>query len=75
MSKPGPGPARIWLVVGLVYLIVVAHVFLRLSDMPIGLKLTFTALNAAGWTIVLVPILFVDRWLNTIQKCNQDKDM
>lgn len=62
---------RILLVAGLVTVIVVAHIFLWLSDMEFGLKLTFTVLNAIGWAIVLVPILFIDRWLDAIKARNK----
>ena len=63
---------RKWLVLTLVALIVIAHVFLWRSDMPAHLKLTFTIINAAGWTIVLAPILLIDRWLEAIQRRNRD---
>ncbi|WP_187428182.1 phenylalanyl-tRNA synthetase subunit beta [Roseobacter fucihabitans] len=56
----------------MVCLIVVAHVFMWLSDMPRDLKIAFTVLNAAGWTIVLAPILLVDRWLASIRSRNRD---
>ena len=58
---------RVYLVLALVILIVIAHVFLWRSDMPGHLKLTFTILNAIGWTIVLAPILLIDRWLDAIR--------
>lgn len=58
------------LVIAMVTLIVIAHVFLWRSDMAAELKLTFTILNALGWTIVLVPILFIDRWLDAIKRRN-----
>ncbi|MEX0370159.1 MAG: phenylalanyl-tRNA synthetase subunit beta [Tateyamaria sp.] len=63
---------RTWLVLALVILIVIAHVFLWRSDMPTHLKLTFTIINATGWTIVLAPILLIDRWLDAIQRRNCD---
>ncbi len=59
--------SRVLLVVVMLCLIIVAHVFMWLSDMPRDLKIVFTVLNAAGWTIVLAPILLVDRWLASIQ--------
>lgn len=62
------------LVAAMVALIVVAHVFLWLSDMEPGLKLTFTILNAIGWTIVLAPILLIDRWLEAIKRRNRHDD-
>lgn len=61
-----------WLVAGMVCLICVAHVFLWRSDMPPELKMTFTMLNALGWSVVLVPILFVDRWLDAMRRRNRD---
>ncbi|MBY5934662.1 phenylalanyl-tRNA synthetase subunit beta [Tateyamaria omphalii] len=63
---------RKWLVLTLVTLIVIAHVFLWRSDMPTHLKVTFTIINATGWTIVLAPILLIDRWLEAIQRRNGD---
>lgn len=63
---------RVYLVIVLVCMIVVAHVFLWRSDAPRYLKLTFTILNAVGWTIVLAPILLIDRWLAAIQKRNNN---
>jgi predicted MFS family arabinose efflux permease len=62
---------RALLVAVLVLLIIVAHVFLWRSDMPTGLKLTFTILNALGWTIVLAPILLVDKWIDAIRDRNR----
>lgn len=62
------------LVFGLVILIVIAHVFLWRSAMDPALKLTFTILNAIGWSIVLVPILFIDKWLDSIKKRNAETD-
>ncbi|WP_263844020.1 hypothetical protein [Roseobacter sinensis] len=59
--------SRVLLVAVMLCLIIVAHVFMWFSDMPRDLKIVFTVLNAAGWTIVLAPILLVDRWLATIQ--------
>ena len=61
---------RALLVAVLVVLILVAHIFLWRSDMPTGLKLTFTILNAIGWTIVLAPILLVDKWIDAIRDRN-----
>ncbi|MEM9636272.1 MAG: phenylalanyl-tRNA synthetase subunit beta [Pseudomonadota bacterium] len=64
---------RIMLVAVMLCLIIVAHVFMWLSDMPRDLKIVFTVLNAAGWTVVLAPILLVDRWLGAIQhKADED---
>ena len=55
-------------------LIVIAHVFLWRSDMDTGGKLAFTLVNALGWAIVLVPILFVDRWLEAVKRRNSDRE-
>ncbi|MEM8851701.1 MAG: phenylalanyl-tRNA synthetase subunit beta [Pseudomonadota bacterium] len=52
----------------LVTAILVAHVFLWMSEMPTGAKLTFTLLNAVAWSLVLVPIWLVPRWLDAIQR-------
>ena len=38
--------------------------------MPFGLMLTFTILNAIGWTIVLAPMLLIDKWLDSIKARN-----
>ena len=62
------------LVLILVTLIVIAHVFLWRSDMAAGLKVTFTILNAIGWSIVLLPILFIDKWLDAIKRRNAETD-
>jgi len=61
---------RIVIVGVLVTLIVIAHIFLWRSGMDTGLKLTFTILNAIGWTIVLAPMLLIDRWLDAIKSRN-----
>ena len=63
---------RYALVLTLVTLIVIAHIFLWRSEMETGAKLTFTLINAAGWTIILAPILLVDRWLDAIKARNRD---
>ncbi len=65
-------PMRRAIVILLVTLIVITHIFLWRSDMPTHLKLTFTLINATGWTIVLAPILLIDRWLDAIQRRNRD---
>ncbi|WP_415922073.1 phenylalanyl-tRNA synthetase subunit beta [Tateyamaria sp. SN6-1] len=65
---------RLALVLALVTLIVIAHVFLWRSEMVFGLKLTFTILNAIGWAIVLLPILFIDKWLDAIKRRNSETD-
>ncbi|MEQ3708089.1 MAG: hypothetical protein ABNH38_07090 [Tateyamaria sp.] len=41
--------------------------------MPGHLKLTFTILNAMGWTIVLAPIMLINRWLDATKSRNVDK--
>ena len=64
---------RVYLVLFLVTLIVIAHIFLWRSGMAFGLKLTFTILNAIGWSIVLLPILFIDKWLDSIKRRNAEK--
>ena len=64
---------RVHLVLGLAAVIVLAHVALWLADQPIGMKVTFTAINAVGWTIVLAPILMVDRWLEAMRKRHEDR--
>ncbi|MFL4469779.1 phenylalanyl-tRNA synthetase subunit beta [Tateyamaria armeniaca] len=61
---------KYYLVAIMVALIIIAHVFLWLSDMEPGLILTFTILNAIGWSIVFLPILFIDRWLDAIKRRN-----
>lgn len=61
---------RAALVTVLVFFIVIAHILLWRSDMPFGLILTFTILNAIGWTIVLAPMLLIDRWLESIKERN-----
>ena len=65
---------RLALVLFLVTLIVIAHIFLWRSSMAFELKLTFTLLNTIGWSIVLLPILFIDKWLDAIKRRNSDKD-
>lgn len=65
---------RYYLVGAMVLLIVIAHVFLWRSDMDPVLKLTFTILNVIGWAIVLLPILFIDKWLDSIKKRNAETD-
>ncbi|UYP67117.1 phenylalanyl-tRNA synthetase subunit beta [Thalassobacter stenotrophicus] len=65
---------RGWLVTGLVVCIVLAHVALWRSGMDTSTKLAFTVLNAIGWTIVLAPILLVDKWLDAKRGHNQDRD-
>lgn len=62
---------RLYLVLAMVTLIVVAHIFLWRSDMDAGLKLTFTVINAIAWTIVLAPILLIDRWLDAVKRRNR----
>ena len=64
--------SRAVLVAVMVCLIAVAHIFMWFSDMPRDLKIAFTILNVTGWTIVLTPILLVDRWRNGIKDQNKD---
>jgi hypothetical protein len=59
-----------YIVLSLVTLIVIAHVFLWLSDMPTGQKLMWTALNTVAWTIILAPVFLVDRWLDALRQRN-----
>ena len=65
---------RVYLVLFLVTCIVIAHIFLWRSGMAFGLKLTFTILNTIGWAIVLLPILFIDKWLDSIKRRNAERD-
>ena len=65
---------RGWLVIGLVVCIVLAHVALWRSGMDTSTKLAFTVLNAIGWTIILTPILLVDKWPDAKRGQNQDRD-
>jgi hypothetical protein len=55
------------IVLTMVALIVVAHVFLWRSDMPMGEKLMWTGFNTLAWTIILAPVFLVDRWLDSIR--------
>jgi hypothetical protein len=75
MSLPMPAKRRLrrstLIVLTMIALIVVAHVFLWLSDMPLGQKAMWTALNALGWAIVFAPIFLVDRWLASVQARNE----
>ncbi|MEP2654660.1 MAG: hypothetical protein ABJH07_02705 [Sedimentitalea sp.] len=65
---------RVLLVAVMLVLIIVAHFFMWFSNMPPDLKIVFTVLNVAGWTIVLAPILLVDRWLAAVQhRVSQDE--
>ena len=36
------------------------------------MKLMFTVLNAAGWTIVLAPIFLVNKWIKAVEAKNAD---
>ena len=65
---------KIYLVATMVGLIVIAHVFLWRSARDPGLKLTFTILNVIGWSIVLAPILLIDRWLDAVKRRNRSDD-
>ncbi len=49
-------------VIVLITLIVGAHIAMWTSDMPRSLALKLTALNAAGWAVVLLPAWAVSKW-------------
>ncbi|MEL6511322.1 MAG: phenylalanyl-tRNA synthetase subunit beta [Pseudomonadota bacterium] len=52
-------------VIALLTLVVIAHVFLWLSDqMPFETKWRLTVINALGWAAVLIPAYGVGRWLD-----------
>lgn len=55
---------------GLVCLIFVAHVFMWRSDMDPTMKVVFTIINFTGWTIVLAPIILVNKWMKTVEDQN-----
>lgn len=61
-------------VLALICLIVVAHIFLWRSDMELEQKITFTALNTIAWTIVLAPVFLIDRWLESVQRRNKERN-
>lgn len=64
---------RIGLAVLLAF-IVTGHVFLWLSpDVPTDAKIRLTAINALGWSIVLLPAWAVGKWLETHQGLNARK--
>ena len=65
---------RGWLVAILLFFIVLAHIALWRSGMETSTKLAFTVLNAIGWTIVLAPILLVDKWLEAKRGQREDPD-
>jgi len=65
---------RVILVSVMVLFIVIAHIFLWLSDMATHLKVIFTVINIAGWTVVLAPILLIDRWLEAVKARNSDAE-
>jgi hypothetical protein len=46
----------------LILLIVGAHIALWTSDMPRDLALKLTLINAAGWTVILLPAWAVSKW-------------
>ncbi len=56
----------------LISAIVIAHVFMWRSEMEPAMKLMFTVLNAAGWTIVLAPIFLVNKWIKAVEAKNAD---
>ena len=49
-------------VIALIILIVGAHILMWTSDMPRSLAFKLTALNAAGWAVVLLPAWAVSKW-------------
>jgi hypothetical protein len=55
----------------LLAVIVAAHIALWLSDLDSAAKLRLTIFNAAGWAVVLGPILLVGRWLRAIEERNR----
>ncbi|MEM9754979.1 MAG: hypothetical protein AAF914_03245 [Pseudomonadota bacterium] len=75
-AGPAPRPSRRRaVIVGIIVLaIVIAHVFLWRSDMPVGQKAMWTVLNAISWTVILAPILLIDRWLAAIQSRNAGRE-
>ena len=58
-------------VLALLALVLGAHGLLWASDMPAGTKWRLTALNAAGWAVVLGPIWLVGRWLDATARLNR----
>jgi hypothetical protein len=64
---------RKYLVAAMIVAIVIAHVFLWRSDMATSLNLSFTIINGVAWTIVLAPILLIDRWLAATKRRNADE--
>lgn len=58
----------------LLAVIVAAHVVLWMSDVDPAIKLRLTLLNAAGWTVVLAPILLVGRWLRAVEARNAEAE-
>lgn len=54
--------------------IVGAHVALWASDMPGEAKWRLTALNAAGWAVVLLgPAWLTSRWLRATRRRNAER--
>jgi len=49
-------------IIGLISLIVLAHIAMWTSDMPRDLALRLTLINAAGWGIILIPVWLVGKW-------------
>lgn len=55
----------------LIALVVAAHVGLwRSQHVPEAAKLRLTLLNAAGWSVVLLPALAVGLWAKAIRRRN-----
>ncbi|MGR3541485.1 MAG: phenylalanyl-tRNA synthetase subunit beta [Hasllibacter sp.] len=59
-------------ILALLALVTVAHGFLWASDMPAAVKWRLTALNAAGWAVVLGPVWLVGRWLAATERRNRE---
>lgn len=56
--------------IALLSVIVLAHIAMWRSEMPRDVALRFTIINAVGWSIVLLPILLVNRWLKAVEARN-----
>jgi len=51
-----------YFIIGLITLIVGAHIAMWTSDMPKDLALKLTLINATGWAVILVPVWLVSKW-------------
>lgn len=58
----------------MVVAIVIAHVFLWRSGMALHLKIAFTTINTIAWTVILAPILLIDRWLDAVKSRNSEPE-